>query len=96
MRRSQKNFPSKREIRAVSLKTKAGLYYQIMCHRRRKKLKVHAYADESRYRPDSGEYFTVCFCYGHIPYRKLCQYIEAGIWLQDNLQPQQPCVEGEA
>ena len=69
--RLQRNFPTEKEIRAAALKTTAGFYFQILCHRRSKRLRVLAYADEERYRLDCGDYFTVCFSHGHIPYRKL-------------------------
>ena len=92
----QRDFPSEKEIRAAALKTTASFYFQIMCHRKSEKLKVFPYADENRYRPDSRKYFTACFCYGHITSRKLRKYVEAGIWVQNNLRSQPSCADGRS
>ena len=90
--RTTRDFPSDKEIRAAASRThdRNGSYFQVMCGRKSRRLKVAECPCAEDYRPDDGRYFTVSFLPGHVTARQLRKYVEAGIWMQDNLAPACP------
>ena len=89
--KTTRSFPTEQEIRTAAGRTRDnGSYFQVMCDRKSRRLKVVECPCAGDYRPDDGRYFTAAFLPGHITARRLRMYVEAGIWMQDNLAPACP------